>query len=221
MRVVLVSDCHLSGPDDPVERGFLRWLDELEADQLVLLGDVFRAWWHFGEEPAAPCRALAGRLRDRGIPLVVVPGNHDFHAPAWFARHAGARTGSAVRLELDGRRVHLEHGDAVDRSPGYRALAAVLRGRAFAATVDALGPARGWALLDRLAGHPSGRPDPRLVAAQHSRARALGVDVVVMGHTHAPEHTRFPEVEFLNLGDWVTHRTWGVIEDGRVSLEGL
>lgn len=221
MRVVLVSDCHLAGADHPATRDFLGWLAAIEADRLVLLGDVFQAWWHFGDAPAPACRPVAEALCARGIPLCVLPGNHDFHAPAWFARHAGATVGDSLRLALDGRSVHLEHGDGVDRSLAYRALTAALRGPVFARAIGALGPTRGWALIERIAGQPAGRPDPHLIAAQHARARSLGVDVVVMGHTHAPEHTRFPEVEFLNLGDWVTHRTWGVIEDGNVRLEGL
>jgi UDP-2,3-diacylglucosamine pyrophosphatase LpxH len=218
MRVALVSDVHLAGPDDPVHARFIRWIEDLRVDRLCLCGDVFQHWWHFGAEPFPQYRPVVDALRRSGIPLVVLPGNHDFHAPAFFTE---AVTGEVVREEWDGLRVHLAHGDHVDRSPGYRAMSAILRGRAFAALVDTLGPTRAWSFLGRLGGRGDVPSDPTLVAAQVADARnvlAAGRDLVVYGHTHAPGVHHVPEGIHVNLGDWVTHRTWLLVEDGSVSL---
>lgn len=218
MRVALVSDVHLGGPDDPNQARFLAWLAALEVDRLCLCGDVFHHWWHFGDRPFPAYAPVVDALAARGLPLVVLAGNHDFHAPAFFTPGAPADVHLA---EWDGLRVRCAHGDHVDRSPGYRALSAVLRGRAFRTVVDTLGPDRGWRFLGRLGGHGDIRPDPALVAAQEADARrhlAEGRDLVVYGHTHAPGVFRWPEGTYVNLGDWVRHRTWLLVEGSRIEL---
>lgn len=222
MRIALLSDLHLDGPDDPNQARLLAYLDGLEVDRLCLLGDVFQRWWHFGREPFgayAPVVAALRRFR-----LVFAPGNHDFHAARFFADELGAEVGSTLTFRWDGIRVHLSHGDAADRSAGYRAACAVLRSRPFAALVDGLGPERAWRFLGRLAGRPIGEPDPTLLAGQQAAAAAwLAADLgspglVVVGHTHAPSLRRLPGGAFVNLGDWVRWHTWLLVEDGRPTL---
>lgn len=221
MRVAVVSDCHLSGPDDPNQRRLVAWLDRRPADRLVLLGDVFQHWWHFGARPFPAYAEVVAALTPWRGRLAVLPGNHDFHAPAFFAQALGATSAAPLRDAWDGLAVHLEHGDAADRSPGYRALSALLRGPAFAACVDRMGPERAWRFLGRLTGRGEGRPNPTLIAAQRARARALlaeGVGLVAFGHTHAPELTRIDGGWYANTGDWLRHHTVLRVDDGTPSL---
>ncbi|MFZ5478141.1 MAG: metallophosphoesterase family protein [Myxococcota bacterium] len=210
MRVALLSDAHLAGPDDPNQRRLVSFLATLEADRVCLLGDVFQHWWHWGDRPFARYAEVIAALRR--FELSFVAGNHDFHAVAFF-RAMGADAGDTLDYEWDGLRVHLEHGDAVDGSLGYRALTALLRGRGFAAVLDRLPEERAWTLLGRLAGHGDVRTDPKLVAAQHARAASLDADLVVMGHTHAPELSG----RFCNLG--ASPATWLLIDGGVPSLQ--
>lgn len=218
MRVALLSDAHLHGPDDPNQARLLDFLATLEVDRLCLLGDIFQHWWHFGAEPFAAYDPVVAALRR--FPLTFVPGNHDFHAARFFRDVLGAEVGPVLTPTWDGLRAHLSHGDAADTSLGYRAASAVLRGRPFAALVDTMGPDRAWRFLGRLAGRPHGTPDPTLLAAQEATARdRLGAhDLVVVGHTHAPGLRALPGGTFVNLGDWVRWHTWLLVEDGRPTL---
>lgn len=216
MRVALLSDAHLRGPEDPNQALLLRFLATLEADRVCLLGDVFSHWWHFGRTPFSAYAPVIEALRR--FPLVFVPGNHDWHAASFFRGELGATVGDPVREHWDGLAVHLAHGDEADRSPGYRLTARVLRGRPFARMVDAMGPTRAWRFLGRLAGAPhAGEAPVALLSAQEAQARAHlreGADLVVFGHTHAPGLVRFPEGVYVNLGDWVRHHTWLRVDDG-------
>lgn len=220
MRVALLSDAHLAGPDDPNQQRLVRFLATLEADRLCLLGDIFQHWWHFGRTPFAAYAPVLDALRR--FPLVFVPGNHDFHAARYFCDELGAEVAPVVTTRWDGLAVHLSHGDEVDASLGYRTLSAVLRGRVFATAVDALGPDRAWRFLSRVAGTPSGAPDASLCAAQLDQARARvaeGYGLVVSGHTHAPGvHVLPGGGTYVNVGDWVTHHTWLLVADGRPTL---
>lgn len=218
MRVVLLSDAHLGGPDDPNQVRLLAFLEALECDRLCLLGDIFQHWWHFGREPFAAYAPVVAALRR--FPLTFVPGNHDFLAAEWFRDELGAEVGAEISTCWDGLRVHLSHGDAADTSRGYRTASAVLRGRPFRTLVDTLGPKRGWGLLARIAGKPHGVPDARLLLAQERIAAGLLAthDLVVMGHTHAPSCERLGAGTYVNLGDWVRWHTWLLVEDGVVTL---
>lgn len=235
MRLVVISDAHAQGPGDPSQDSLVTWLDRLEADELVLLGDIFHHWWGFPGrlmEPYRPLCAALLRLRSRGISLRVVPGNHDFALGPFFHEELRAQVSEGpLSLVVDGRRLLLAHGDEADGSRGYRMTRALLRGRPFAALMAALGPERGWTLLARLAGSSrahGGDPEPLVRAQQAWALPRLGAeaDVVVMGHIHVPRLVPTERGLIVHLGDWVEHRTWLRIDDGAApallcGLEGL
>ena len=214
-----MSDVHCDGPDSPTQAAFLRFLAAHPGVPVVLAGDIFHAFAAPSGVPFPAYQpvidALAGRT------LAVLPGNHDWALAAWLGG-AGVAVGTRLRRALGALQADLSHGDEVDGSTRYRAFHRFLRGRGFARTLDALGPDGAWALLHRLAGPlGEGAPNPALVAAQRQLAAerlAAGADLVVMGHTHHPELTRLGGGWFLNPGDWVTHRTYGVVTGAEVEL---
>ena len=222
MHVGVFSDLHLRGPDDPTQGRFLRTLGAHPFDRLVLLGDIFEHWWHFGHDPFPAYRPVVDALR--GMPLVFVPGNHDFHALGFFRSELGAEGGAILSEVWDGRRVELLHGDQVDRSFGYRAASAVLRGPVMRALLNTMGPKRAWRFLGDLAGPPGGTPSDVLVAAQlaeASRRIGAGAEIVLMGHTHVPGIYQMPGGCFVNVGDGMTHASWVSVRDGVPTMQTL
>jgi UDP-2,3-diacylglucosamine pyrophosphatase LpxH len=156
MRALVVSDVHLRG--GPEDARFLRFLSAARCDELVLLGDVFHHWWHWGDRAFPAYEPVLRALAD--FRVSALPGNHDFHAPEFLARAVSAATPAThlprARLARtwDGARVHLSHGDEVDGSRGYELTTAVVRGRAFRAGVDAMPMGAAWTFLGALAGVP-------------------------------------------------------------------
>ncbi len=219
MDVAIVSDVHCDGPGSPTQHDFLRFLDWCPAPTLVLAGDIFHAFWAPGGAPFVAYQPVLDRLRR--FDVIVLPGNHDFHLPAQFGAPAPS-IGTLLELRLGGLRAVLSHGDEVDRSVNYRVLHTVLRGRGFSWLLDHVGSQRAWEILHRLAGPlGGGKPDAALVAAQRDLAGvriAAGAELVVMGHTHAPSCERIDAGWFLNPGDWVEHRTYGVVRGREVEL---
>jgi UDP-2,3-diacylglucosamine hydrolase len=224
----MVSDVHLEG-DGARQRAFVAWLDALEADELYLVGDVFHHWWGFADGSvftayADVCRALE-RARSRLSRLVVVPGNHDFHLGPFFTWTLDAEVRGAHRADIGGVPFWIEHGDAADDTLGYALARRTLRSRAFDRVVETLGPRGAWPLLKTLAGASRARrtePTP-LVEAQKAAADhriADGARVVVMGHSHVPADEERGAGRYINLGDWVEHRTWLEVDDGVPRLVG-
>lgn len=218
MRALCVSDLHVAGPECPRQQAFLRFLaaSRGQCDLLCLCGDVFEHWWHWPGPAPRPFLQYAEVVEAlRPFRLCVLPGNHDWAAPAFFAQHLDAAVpgpDGVLRTTWDGASVVLAHGDQADRSPGYRAVTATLRGPAFTALLNALSPPRAWTLLGRLAGHGDVRPNPALIAAQQDWALAQGADLVIHGHTHAPDITEVvrgsARTLAVNIGDGVRHGTF-------------
>lgn len=223
VRAAIVSDVHIGRLNDAHQHHFVRWLDALDAEQLILLGDVFHWWWGVEGLVLAefvPVLAALERVRRRGIPICYVPGNHDFALGPFFKESLGVTVSPRVEASWGGRRFLLVHGDEPDTSLGYRFTRRALRGRPFAALMRLAGPRRAQAIGERLAGGSRAMggdsPNPRLLKAQEDWAQARideGFDVVVMGHSHAPGVHALRAGTLVNLGDFVHHFTWLAVRE--------
>ena len=101
---------------------------------LVINGDLFDFWfeWQNGDAAARHFASLAALadLRDAGMPVLMIAGNHD----CWGGDVLARRVGVDYPLgpwegDVGGWRAHIEHGDglAPREDRGYRALRRVLR----------------------------------------------------------------------------------------------
>lgn len=234
MLAALISDVHLVGLKDPTQDALVALLDGLDAQELVILGDLFHFWWGFPgviDAEFTPTVAALHRLARRGVRLRFVPGNHDFAVGETLRSLLSLEVAPRLDLTWGGRRFVLVHGDEADTSRGYTLTRWLLRGPIFAALMWALGPQRARRLGLRLAGGSRAlaahQPKPWLVAAQRAWAeaevRAGRADVVVMGHSHQLEQTRLDGGgEYINLGDFTHDRRFLVVhDDGRCELRAV
>jgi UDP-2,3-diacylglucosamine hydrolase len=226
MRSTLLSDAHLRSLDDPNQARLVGFLDAWPTDELVLVGDVFDTWWGWKRAVYAayvPILAALWRLRERGVAISWVGGNHDFAAGPVVEQELGIAVVDAWTRTIRAGRVLAVHGDLADRSLGQRALTRLLRGRPAAAAMRILGPGAGWTVSSRLShsSREAGGPGlDRLLDAQRAYADALLADanVVCMGHSHAPGIETRARGRLINLGDWVDHYTFAVVDDDEVTL---
>jgi UDP-2,3-diacylglucosamine hydrolase len=232
MRIVVVSDAHLVGLDDPNQTHLARWLDSLLVvglDELILLGDLFHHWWGFPgvvmTEYVPICAALL-RVKSAGVKIRFIPGNHDFHVGDFFEDTLQATITGPIALTLCERRFFFAHGDEADTSQGYWLTRKLLQGPVFAAMMRVLGPGRGMALLKKLAGSSRDHMGDQQPLLERQRTWATphlqaGAEFVVMGHVHWPGMVALPAGTVVHLGDWVSHYTFLLIEPGEVSLRKL
>src|SRR5512145_2740221 len=136
--VFFMSDAHLGvesaereGPRAARLHDFLNSL-EGRASSLYIVGDLFDFWFEY--RTAIPRRhfdtlTTLGRLREAGVDITYLNGNHDFWLGTFFRDTLGIRThDGALTVEAQGRRLWLHHGDGlVGGDLGYRALKAVIR----------------------------------------------------------------------------------------------
>ncbi len=231
--VLLASDVHFGATHPDQERAFLAWLDHApdEASWIILNGDLFDFWFEYRWGIPRGYEELLRRIRgivDRGVPVTLMGGNHDW----WGGRYLREEMGIEFLQEpvvrpVAGRKTLIAHGDGLGRGDlGYRALRLVLRN-----PLTRLG----FSLLpipvgDRVAGRVS-RTKARWERLEHERlersqaleewaADELAADpelgLVLLGHTHLPLMREVaPGRWYVNSGDWVQHRTYVRLEEGR------
>jgi len=120
MSVLLVSDVHLDVGPQGRERmadfvTFLREVDAGRIGRIIVLGDLFDFWFEYKQVVFSGyfdvLRAFA-ELRERGVALDLVCGNHDFWAGRFLEQHLDFKVHRAPTvIDLDGRRTLLAHGD--------------------------------------------------------------------------------------------------------------
>jgi UDP-2,3-diacylglucosamine hydrolase len=222
-----ISDAHIGGGSSDAERRLLRFLESIRgrADSLYVLGDLFEFWLEYTRAiPKRGFKVLAGlaELHRTGTNIGYLKGNHDFWFKDFWQRELNANTGDELEVNLDGRRVYLSHGDALDREPVPRFFRALMRSRVNGALYSLLHPDLGIGLAQRIArGSRVASAKPSLIADMAEFARLKlesGFDVVIMGHSHVPEERSFGDGAYLNVGDWITHFTYGLVENGAASL---
>jgi UDP-2,3-diacylglucosamine hydrolase len=232
----VVADTHFrdrSLPGEAERRSrFIRFLDDVPPGTfLVLLGDIFD--FYFEYRSVVPRRYLdiyqaVARCTARGVETHFLGGNHDYWVGEFFSRELGVTVHrKEIRVEAQGRRLVLAHGDLVmPRDYGYKALKSVIRNPLVVGASRWIHPD----LLDAIAGGVAHGSRTLFNAPQERRARAVtahawshfflrGNDAFVMAHVHYPLHETQNDKEFMIVGDWLEHYTYGRMTNGRLRIE--
>lgn len=229
-RTVLVGDLHLDPARAEDARPFTRWVEELDAPALVVVGDLFDAWVGRAHEDSPGGRAVIGALRAataRGIEVHLLHGNRDFLVGASFERASGAQVHAQglVGVLDDGTRALVLHGDELcTRDVAYQRLRRVLRAPSVSWLAERVPLALGARVARRLrrasvtavAQKPSAEKAMQ-EAALRAAAREHGAALVLCGHAHAARD------EQLSDGPrWVVLDAFGGTRDvARLTRDGL
>jgi UDP-2,3-diacylglucosamine hydrolase len=227
----VISDVHLGHAPDAVERALLGFLRSLpgRAGSLMINGDLFEFWFEWRTVvPRSGVRVLAALmdLRDAGVPMTMIAGNHD----CWggdVLRDAGVafQTGPWEGV-LGGWRTRVEHGDGLrDREDrGYRALRRVLRNPLAIRAYRLLHPdfatrlAMGSSQTSRNYQPRDAGRGLRDVAASTLGARPE-LELLVYGHSHVAVLERMPTGNvYANAGSWLDAPTYLVATPERIAL---
>lgn len=227
----VISDAHLGFATRDVERALTRFLRTLpgRAGSLVINGDLFEFWFEWRSVmPRVGFRVLAALadLRESGVPVLMVAGNHD----CWGGAILRDDVGIDFRLDpwegsLAGWSTRVEHGDGLREKEdrGYRALRRVLRNRFAIRAFRWLHPDLGSALANR-SSHTSrtyqardGGAGLRVAASSRLSARP-DLDLIIHGHSHVAELIRTADGVYANAGSWLDAPTFLHLTPERIAL---
>jgi UDP-2,3-diacylglucosamine hydrolase len=228
----VVSDLHLGFAPPEVERRFLSFLRGLRGREgsLVINGDLFEFWFewkHVVPRHAVKTLAALAELRDGGMPVLMLAGNHD----CWGGDVLRQDIGIDFRFgpwtgALAGWRSHVEHGDGLrpreDR--GYRALRRVIRAPLAIRAFRLLHPDLGSRLaLGSSHASRSYQPTDEGAGLREAALRIMHADpaleLVVLGHSHASTLERTPGgAVYANPGSWLDAPTYLELTGSRIAL---
>ena len=227
----VISDAHLGFATRDLERSMLRFLKSLpgRAGSLLINGDLFEFWFEWKHVmPRRAYRVLAALadIKDSGVPVVMIAGNHD----CWGGEILRQDVGVEYHLDgwsgvLGGWRTRVEHGDGLreheDRR--YRAMRSVFRSRLAIAGFRWVHPDVASAIANRTSNtsrtHTArdGGAGLREVAAERLAAPDAP-ELLIFGHTHVPELLRLGKGVYANAGAWMDQPTFLKITPERVEL---
>ncbi|HEX6965232.1 MAG TPA: UDP-2,3-diacylglucosamine diphosphatase [Gemmatimonadaceae bacterium] len=218
----VISDTHLGVGSTALERQVVAFLGHVRdhAGSLLINGDLFDFWFEWKHViPRGNFRTLSAlaALRDAGVPVLMIAGNHD----CWGGSVLTSDVGLTYQMGawsgvLGGWRAHVEHGDglrpAEDRR--YRALRRVLRHPASIRAFRWLHPdwgsrlAHGSSETSRVHRARDGGAGLRTIALSHLRAHPE-TELVIYGHSHVAALERSAEGGiYANAGSWLEQPTF-------------
>jgi UDP-2,3-diacylglucosamine hydrolase len=241
-KVYFTSDHHFGAPtraaSKPREEKFVSWLDSIKKDAEVLfvLGDLFDFWFEYKHViPKGFTRVLGklAELSDSGIDIHFFVGNHDLWMNGYFEEEFNIKVyHSPHQFKLNDKTFFIGHGDGLGpHDKGYKRLKKVFKNSFFKWIYRWLHPDIGVRFAQYLSVKNkliSGDEDIRYTndndewLVQYAQRKLIDnhFDYFVFGHRHLPLEIQLnPNSKYLNLGDWITHFTYGVFHDGKLELE--
>ena len=241
-KIYFASDNHLGMPNAEEsrvrEKHFVSWLDKVQKDAaaIYLLGDLFDFWFEYKTVvPKGFVRVLGkiAEISDLGIPIIFFVGNHDLWIRDYFQKELGVTVHhEPITLTLGATRFFIGHGDGLGPNDmGYKTMKKVFKNTFAKWLFRCLHPDWGVRLGQYLSQKNkliSGEEDVKffgeenewLVAYSKRKLQLEHYDYFVFGHRHLPlEINLSDKSQYINLGDWITHNTYGVYDGKAMALK--
>jgi UDP-2,3-diacylglucosamine hydrolase len=232
---LVLSDAHLGPAPAEAERTLLALLDRArsEARSVVLNGDVFDFWFEWKHVmPRVGFRVLAAiaALRESGVEVLWIAGNHDCWGGEILTRDVGATYHVGPwRGSVAGWEALIEHGDGLrDKEDApYRRLRALLRNSLAIRVFRWIHPdIATWIALRTSHTSRNMRPRDRGEGLRRVAIARLdaepGLQLYLYAHSHAPALERSGSGGVLaNPGAWMDEPTFLRITDERIELARL
>lgn len=234
MNLLVVSDLHILGSEDPIYLSLLKLLSAencVQNDIVVMAGDIFDVFvgnkriFHRRYREFFQALSMAS---DRGVKFHYIEGNHDFLLKDAFS---GIRNlvvhAEEMSLELSGKRFLILHGDTANPGDqGYLRLRAAFRSplmKGFVKVTPDLALDAAGKLSSRYSRERRTSGIENLSTARLEAMRAVyrryaqerfekGYDFILMGHCHDPDEMTFESSgrrgQYLNMGFPPTQGTY-------------
>lgn len=239
-KIFFASDFHL-GTDGRLssldrEKNIVRWLDSISDDMeaLYLVGDIFDYWFEYGQVIPKGFSRLFGKLaelRDAGIPIYFFIGNHDM----WMFRYFEDEFGipiyrSPIERSIQGAKCLIGHGDGLGPGDqGYKVIKSIFSNKFCQWAFARIHPNLGLRIMKKvskksrdMAPEIEGFDPEKEWLIQYAEGRIHdGFDYFIFGHRHLPLYYKLSnqKSKYINLGDWLHFQSYGVMEDGVLSVK--
>ena len=241
-KIYFASDQHLGTPTLEAskirEKIFLNWLNEIEKDAstLFLLGDLFDFWFEYKKVVPKGFVRILGKLAhfvDQGIPVHYFVGNHDLWMLDYFETELGIPVYHKPKdFIIENTSFFIGHGDGLGPNDiGYKRMKKLftnpLAKRLFSALHPDIGMRLGhyFSVKNKLISGTEdvvflGEENEWLAQYAQRKLKQKHRDFFLFGHRHIPMEINLnTKSKYINLGDWVTHFTYGIFDGKNFELK--
>ena len=219
MKRIIISDTHI-GSKFYRSKELLEFLQSEDYDELILAGDII----DFLKIPVFTerCMEIIEAI-DYDKRIIYVVGNHDESLVGlvdkeFFHVIFMKRYEFEAEFETGKRKFRIEHGDEYEKGVIHnrifiKILSVVQNILEFTLNFDFTT----WWTEKQIKKH-------KLRSVIHILRQNDDIDVFIMGHNHNPEALIWIDENqniktYINAGDWVSHQTYVVVEDGIARLK--
>jgi len=209
---------------------------EADAAAIFLLGDLFDFWFEYKTVvPKGFVRVLGklAQLRDKGIPIYFFVGNHDLWMKDYFKTELDIPVYHEPRIfDLNNKRFFIGHGDGLGPGDkGYKRMKKVFTSPFFQWLFRWVHPDIGVRVAQHLSVKNkliSGEDDQNFLGEENEwlatyakrKLETAHYDYFIFGHRHLPMTIEVGKSStYYNLGDWITHYTYGVFDGTSFELK--
>ncbi|MDA0984262.1 MAG: UDP-2,3-diacylglucosamine diphosphatase [Bacteroidetes bacterium] len=234
-KIYFASDQHFGAPTQEAskvrEKLFLDWLNEIEKDAsaLFLLGDLFDFWMEYKTVVPKGFVRILGKLAqfgDQGIAVHYFVGNHDLWMVDYFEKELGIPVYHRPQeFILENSSFFIGHGDGLGpNDKGYKRMKKVFVNPIAKFLFKSLHPDIGmrigqyFSVKNKLISGAEdvvflGEEKEWLAQYAQRKLKEKHRDFFLFGHRHLPLEIELnPKSKYINLGDWITHTTYGVFD---------
>ena len=211
-----------------------------DATEIFLMGDIFDFWFEYDTAVPKGYVRLLGKIAeitDSGIPVHIFRGNHDIWAFDYLKKELNCELyRKPVIKEFDGKKLFLAHGDGLGPGDiGYKMMKKIFEFKPNQFLFKWLHPDIGsrmglyFSKKSRLASINKYMKKPEKIKIQDERLMHYAkrkmqqypdIDYFIFGHRHIPLQEKVVDTsEIIILGDWLFLFSYGVFENGSMSLK--
>ena len=237
-KIYFASDFHLGAPNIEVshkrEKHIIRWLSEIEKDAkaIYLLGDIFDFWFEYKKVVPKGFVRLLGKLAsisDNGTEIHFFVGNHDLWAKDYLKKEVGISIHHQAKiLDEQGKRIFIGHGDGLgDGDYFYKFLRKIFTSKICQWVFARLHPNLALTIA-HASSNSSRRKKQKIFISKEKeilfnyckkQQKIRPSNYYIFGHRHIPLELKINnDVTYMNLGDWLTHNTYAILENGNLKL---
>ncbi len=236
-----VSDFHLGldvvDSSRDRELKIVNWLKSIQPEpgNLYIVGDIFDYWFEYKTAIPKGYIKFISQLNvmcDLGWNIEFFTGNHDMWQFRYFEDELGIITHkSPIDIRLQGKRMIIGHGDGL--GPGdqsYKIVKSIFSNRLCQRLYGSLHPNIGLKIMKYISSK-SDRENDLYKSWQGADQEWLAqycerhpsrddIDYFIFGHRHLviDYELKNGKSRYINIGDWIHHRSYAKLENGNISI---
>lgn len=240
-KVYFASDFHLGAPSkaesNDREKMLVAWFDEikLDAKAIFLVGDLFDFWHDYKTVVPKGFVLFLAKIKEMtqlGIEVNIFTGNHDMWMFGYFEEELGVKVvKKPLELTIDKTKLYLAHGDGLGPGDyGYKFIKKIFTNRFCQFLFKWVHPDLGISLANFFSKRSRetelhkevvflGENEEWLLIYAKEILKKKHFDYFICGHRHLPIKYQLQNSVYINLGDWITHFTFGVLENNVFALK--